>query len=138
MRAHGIPLRGLDGAVTRVLLIDSDYEPADMLRLTLERDFEYEIQVATGVFEAGLLARQFRPHVIFLNLVMPGLNPPAMLKALRSDPELVASRVIAVDSALTDERVKQHLQGGFDACLAKPYHLHTVVRVIEEATDIVS
>jgi hypothetical protein len=27
---------------------------------------------------------------------------------------------------------------GFDACLAKPYNLATTVRVIEEATNIIS
>ena len=138
MRAHGIPLQGLDGALTRVLFIDGEYQNADLMRLALERDFDYEVQIATGVFEAGLLARQFRPHVIFLSLSIPGLDPHVMLRAIRSDPELVASRVIALDPVLTNERAKQHLTAGFDACLAKPLNLRGVVQAVEQATDIVS
>ncbi len=138
MRAHGIPLRGLDGAVTRVLICDGDYDFADALRITLQKGFEYDVQVATGVFEAGLLARQSRPHVILLDVGMPGLAPADLRQALRADPELVATRVVAVDPELTDVRVRGWLHQGFDACLRKPYGVREAVRVVEEATDIVA
>ncbi len=138
MRAHGIPLRGLDGAVTRVLLVNRDYETADALRVALESGFDYEVQVATGVFEAGLLARQTRPHVLLLDISLPGLKPQEMRLALRSDPELVATRVVAVEEELNEGLVKQRMSEGFDSCLAKPYNLSGVVRTIEEATNIVA
>jgi len=138
MRAHGIPLRGLDGALTRVLFIDGEYQTADLMRVALEHDFDYEVQIAVSVFEAGLVARQFRPHVIFLSMAIPGLDPKAMLQALRADPELVATRVIALDPMLTNDRAGQHLSAGFDACLAKPYTIRSVVEAVERATDLVS
>jgi CheY-like chemotaxis protein len=138
MRAHGIPLRGLDGALMRVLIVSSEYEPADALRVALESGFDYEVRVTTGIFEAGLLARQTRPHVILLDCSLSGLDPKEMRLALRSDPELVATRVVAVEANPSQERVGQRLREGFDACLAKPFNLATTVRVIEEATNIVS
>ena len=138
MRAHGIPLRGLVGAVTRVLFVDGEYQTADLMRVALEHEFDYEVQIAVSVFEAGLVARQFRPHIIFLSLAIAGLDPQAMLRAVRSDPELVASRIVALDPTLTQERATQHLSAGFDACLAKPYTLRTIVEAVERATDIVS
>jgi len=138
MRAHGIPLRGLDGAVTRVLLVNRDYEAADALRVALESGFDYEVRVATGVFEAGLLARQTRPHVLLLDTSVPGVKARQMRLALRSDPELVATQVVAVEEELNEDLVKQRRSEGFDSCLAKPYHLASVVRVIEEATNIVA
>ena len=138
MRAYGIPLRGLDGAVTRVLIVDSEYDAVDALRAALESGFDYEVHVATGVFEAGLLARQNRPHVILLGTGLPGLAPKEMRQALRGDPELLATRVVAVEAHLTDEITRQRLLEGFDACLAKPYTLAAVVRIIEEATNLVA
>ena len=138
MKAHGIPLRGLDGAVTRVLLVDRDWESAEALRVALESRFDYQVQVATGVFEAGMLARQARPHVILLDTGLPGLKAKEMRTALRSDPELVATRVVAVEDRLDEERVRQRLAEGFDGCLARPYNLAQAVRVIQEATDLVS
>jgi excisionase family DNA binding protein len=138
MKTHGIPLRGLDGGSTRVLIVDGEYESADALRAALESSFDYEVQVASGVFEAGLLARQSRPHVVLLSTGLSGLNPKEMRMALRADPELVATRVIAVEPQLSDERMRLRMSEGFDACLGKPYNLATTVRVIEEATNIIS
>jgi len=138
MKAHGIPLRGLDGAITRVLVVDCEYESADLLRVALEKGFDYEVQVTTSVFEAGLLARQTRPHVIFLDTGIPGMDARQMRQALRADPELVATRVVAVERQMDADLVQQRMSEGFEACMAKPYHLGTVVRTIEEATDIVS
>jgi len=85
-----------------------------------------------------LPARQPRPHVILLDCTLPGLNPREMRLALRSDPELVATRVVAVEQQPSDGRIRQRLSEGFDACLAKPLNLAVTVRVIEEATDIVA
>jgi CheY-like chemotaxis protein len=138
MRVHGIPLRGLDGAVTRILVVDNDYESADALRVALESGFDYEVQVACGVFEAGLLARQTRPHVILLDMGLAGLNPRQMRQALRADPELVGTRVVAVEAMLTAEQAKLRLSDGFDACMSKPYNLGQTVRVVEEATNIIT
>jgi CheY-like chemotaxis protein len=138
MRAHGIPLRGLDGAVTRVLVVDADYESADALRVALESGFDYQVRVATGVFEAGLLARQTRPHVILLETSVLGLDPLQMRQALRADPDLVGTRVVAVEPRLSPEQMQLRMKQGFDGCLGKPYNLGAAVRIIEEATDIVS
>jgi excisionase family DNA binding protein len=137
MRAYGIPLRGLDGAMTRVLVVDPDYETADALRVALHRGFDYDVRVATGIFEAGLLARQFKPHVILLDTGLPGLDGEEARKALRSDEELVATRVVAVESNGDGLGRSARLAQGFDACLSKPYNLSATVRVIEEATDLV-
>jgi excisionase family DNA binding protein len=138
MRAHGIPLHWLDGTVTRVLIADAEYEFADALRTALEHGFDYEVRVATGVFEAGLAARQFRPHVILLDVDLPGLNLAAMHDALRADPDLVATQVVATASGPLNGAPQTHPPGMFCACLAKPYGLRDAVRAIEEATDLVS
>ena len=138
MKAHGIPLRGLEESCTRVLIVDAEYEAADALRAALESGFDYRVQVACGIFEAGLLARQNRPHVVLLNTCMSGLNAREMRMALRADPELVATRVIAVMPQLSQEQAKLRMDEGFDACLGKPYNLAATVRIIEEATNIIS
>jgi excisionase family DNA binding protein len=138
MRAYGIPLRGLDGATTRVLIVDHEYDAADALRAALESSFDYTVQVATSVFEAGLLARQGRPHVILLAMDLPGLDPVQVRQSLHADPDLVATRIVAVERDASETQVRRRVSEGFDACFAKPYHLNTAVRVIEAATNIVA
>ena len=62
MRAHGIPLNGLDGGRTRVLLIESDLDLANSLRDALS-DAGFEVVAASTGLEAGAAAATMRPHV---------------------------------------------------------------------------
>lgn len=136
MRTHGMPLQGLEVGVTRVLIVDGEYELADVLRSTLEREIGYSVQVATGAFEAGMLADSFRPHVILFDLGLADCDSQAVLKALRSNPDLSATKVIAIGA---NEQDGQKYTGfGFESYLPKPFDLRTVVREIENATNVLT
>ncbi len=136
MRTHGIPLKGLEVGVTRVLLVDDEYEMADLLRSSLEREIGYNVQVATNAFEAGMMADSFRPHVILFDLALADGNAAAVLKALKSNTELAATRVIAIGDGLQDGQ--QVVNCGYESYLNKPFDLRTIVREIELATNVVS
>jgi len=136
MRAHGIPIKGLEVGVTRVLVVDDEYEMADVLRTSLEREIGYAVKVATNAFEAGMLADEFRPHVILLDLDITDSDARVVLTALKSNPDLAATKVIAIGEAKDDgQKLIAH---GFESYLAKPFDLRSVVREIEMATNVVS
>ena len=136
MRTHGIPLKGLEVGVTRVLLVDDEYDMADLLRSSLERDIGYSVQVATNAFEAGMMADSFRPHVILFDLGLAEGNAASVLKALKSNTELAATRVIAIGDGKQDGQ--QMIGFGYESYLDKPFDLRTIVREIELATNVVS
>jgi CheY-like chemotaxis protein len=69
---------------------------------------------------------------------LPGLKAAQLRTALRADPELLATRVVAVDETTDEAQQQAWLQEGFDGCLPRPYNLAAAVRAIEEATDIVA
>ncbi|MCK5270374.1 MAG: helix-turn-helix domain-containing protein, partial [Sedimentisphaerales bacterium] len=46
MRAHGIPLNGLDGGTMRVLLVDNEEERNNLIKEALEKDGRYEVRTA--------------------------------------------------------------------------------------------
>ncbi len=136
MRAHGMPVKGLEVGTTRVLVVDDEYSMADILRTSLEREVGYEVKVATNAFEAGMLADDFRPHVILLDVEITDQNVRAILRALKSNPELAATKVVAIGEK--EEQRQRFLGCGFESYLKKPFDLRTVVREIEQATNVVS
>lgn len=136
MRAHGMPLKGMEAGVTRVLVVDDEYELANVLRTSLERELGYAVKVATNAFEAGMLADEFRPHVILLDLNIASADARAVLRALKSNPDLAATKVIAIGD--TDEDGQAYTRAGFESYLAKPFDLRSVVREIEMATNVIS
>ncbi|HEX6111770.1 MAG TPA: response regulator [Geminicoccaceae bacterium] len=88
------PARRAD-ALGTVLIID-DEKPAHEL---LERELAgagYDILHAAGGREGLKLAKQARPDVITLDIIMPDLDGWSVLKALKADPELCDIPVVLV------------------------------------------
>jgi signal transduction histidine kinase/DNA-binding response OmpR family regulator len=88
------PARRAD-ALGTVLIID-DEEPAHEL---LEREFAgagYHVLHAAGGREGLKVAKQARPDVITLDIIMPDLDGWSVLKALKADPELCDIPVVLV------------------------------------------
>ncbi|MBM3736580.1 MAG: response regulator [Acidobacteria bacterium] len=104
------------GAGGRVLVVDDDPAGADLVRRILNRHGLTVEWAATG--EEGLeMVRGFKPHVIALDVRMPGMDGWAVLAKLKEDPELAGIPVILHTAA--DERDMKFLRGAADY-LRKP------------------
>ena len=137
MRAHGIPLNGLDSETTRVLLVDKEQERSQTIEDALEKDGRYEVRTAECGFDAGLIAEQFRPHIIFLDIMLEDINPQRICQVIRENTELQASRIIAITSPLTEGEGQALLQQGFDCYMTKPFDIKQVIQCIDDMLSII-
>lgn len=136
MRAHGMPLNGLDSGTTRVLILDENAERSGAMGQTLEKDGRFEVRTAESGFDAGMIADQFRPHVILLDLMMD-INLKRICALVRENPELQGTRIIGITGSLTEGEGNALLQQGFDSYLCKPFDMRQLVQAIDEAASIV-
>jgi signal transduction histidine kinase/DNA-binding response OmpR family regulator len=88
------PAAAADGAGT-VLVIDDDGPSRELMARFLGREGFEVITAASG--EEGLrLARESRPRLITLDVLMPGMHGWSVLAELKADPELADIPVIVV------------------------------------------
>lgn len=137
MRAHGIPLDGLDTGVTRILIVEGDSDMAQLLSGVLAREAGYETRVASTAFEAGSLAESLRPHVVFMDVSVPGLSGREVLRTIRGLPDLAATKLVALTGLLREGEAEALRQEGFDAVLSKPFEVSEVVKTIEDVMAVV-
>jgi excisionase family DNA binding protein len=137
MRAHGMPLNGLDGGTTRVLLVDDKPDIINALAESLERDGRFEVRTAECGFDAGIIAEQFRPHIIFLDIMVEDINVKRICGLIRENAELQDTRIVAITSALTEGEGQALLQHGFDQYLCKPFDVKQIVQCIDDALSII-
>jgi CheY-like chemotaxis protein len=120
------------GAAGTVLVIDDDASARDLVTRFLEKQGLDVIGAADGA--AGLqAARARRPHVITLDVVMPGLDGWAVLTALKGDP--VTAEIPVVMLSVVDEKNLAFALGASDY-LTKPIdrdRLTMVLRKYERA-----
>ncbi|HWL93350.1 MAG TPA: response regulator [Phycisphaerae bacterium] len=135
MRAHGMPLHGVETGVTRVLIVEQMHEVARLLSEALTSGAGYEVRVVHSPFEAGAAAVADTPSVILVDTTMPGLQGKEGLRAMRNVGELSSCRVIALTGYLRDGEDYGLLQDGYDAVIARPFDVSQVVQAIEDALE---
>lgn len=137
MKQHGMPLNGLMTGQTRILIVDDEQDIVDVLEKILENEAKYEVEVAKGGFAAGVQAEKFRPHVILLDVHLRDVDAKEVCKAVKNNPDLQLTKVIAMSGKLSEEEAKVLLTQGFDGFIKKPFHVRQVIEAVEDATAVV-
>jgi excisionase family DNA binding protein len=137
MKAHGIPLDGLQSGKTRVLIVDGESEIVDVLQKVLSEQANYEVHTAHSGFSAGIECEKLRPHVMLVDMHLHDIKGEDVQKLIRSNNDLQMTKIIAMSGKLTDGQAQHLLQNGFDGYLKKPFHVRQVIEAIEDAVAIV-
>jgi len=136
MRAHGIPLEGLNSGRTRVLIVDGEKDVVDTLERILTDQTSYDVRVCTTAFAAGMECERFKPHVVLLDIHLGDADARAFAENVRKNEHLQFTKVVAMSGKLTDGQ-SQGLRGqGYDGFLKKPFQVRQVVEAIEHATNL--
>lgn len=115
------PAARVPGRPERVLIVDDDMHIGPYIaELIRTCDPLISIQIAHDGFEAGLKVESFRPHVLLLDLMMPGMDGFEVCRRLRERPTLNHLRIVAMTGFASAENVGRIMAAGADACLPKP------------------
>jgi signal transduction histidine kinase/ligand-binding sensor domain-containing protein/DNA-binding response OmpR family regulator len=104
---------------TTVLVVDDHPDVRAYIRRHLEPT--YRILEAADGAEGLKQARRFVPDLVISDLMMPGMDGSALLRALREDPELEFIPVILLTARASTESRMKGLREGVDDYLVKPF-----------------
>jgi len=120
-RERGISLQPPEGDTLRILIVDDDRQLAGYLvELLASQSTAISTEVAHNGFDAGIRVQTFKPHILLLDLMMPGLDGFEVCQRMQQDPSTQAVRIIAMTGYHTPENVQRILAAGAEVCLAKP------------------
>jgi NarL family two-component system response regulator LiaR len=121
-------------ATIRVLIADDHAVVRQGLRTFLELQEDIEVVADAGDGEEAVAAAlDVHPHVVLMDLVMPGLDGiEATRRILRERP---ATRVIALTSFLDDDKVLPAVRAGAAGYLLKDVEPGELVRAIHTVND---
>ncbi len=114
----------------RVMIVDDEKGVRDALRQLLEYE-ELEVQTATSGGELLRLYPEFRPHLVFLDVKMQGMDGLEALKKLRAhDP---AAQVVMISGHGTIQTAVEATQLGAYDFLEKPLDTDRVLLTLRNA-----
>lgn len=113
----------------RILVVDDEAVIRDLERHVLE-ELGHEVLEAASADEAMRLAREQKPDLILLDILMPGLDGIHLCKLLRADKATEDVRILIVSGLEPTRALEESIIAGADDFLSKPIDVtELVVRV---------
>jgi CheY-like chemotaxis protein len=112
----------LDPAVTvsaRVLVVDDNADAAGMLGMLLKSSGHIPRTASSGA-EAIAAFPEFRPHVVLLDLGMPGMDGFEVCRRLREFPDSESVLIVIVSGYVQDEQKVKAIDAGANYYFVKP------------------
>jgi len=106
--------------ILRLLIVDDDTSLSRHLKTFFERQ-KYQVETAQDGPSAVAKTTEFRPHLMFLDIGLPGMSGIEVLKEVKKrDPSV---RVIMITGQTEDELMRQAHVLGADDYVTKPFTL---------------
>jgi DNA-binding response OmpR family regulator len=103
-----------------VLVADDDPDILLLMTVTLERD-GYDVVGAKDGLSALDAALERVPHLVLLDLMMPGLDGYEVTRRLRGEPITKDVPIVIVTAAAEESQAAKALDAGADAYMKKPF-----------------
>jgi two-component system CheB/CheR fusion protein len=116
----------------RVLVIDDNDDGAQSLSAVLELE-GHTVEIAHDGPRGIERSRGFRPDVVLCDIGLPGMSGYAVAQALRSDPTLRGTFLIALTGYALPEDQRRARDAGFDLHLSKPPSIEQLRSAIARA-----
>ena len=116
----------------RILIVDNDPNTTHLVKVLLERTGRYLVLEENDATKAHQSARNFRPDLILLDVVMPETDGGEVAARVEADPELQNTPIVFLTALVTRAEAKSglHIQG--HQFLAKPVSIPELINTIEQ------
>lgn len=106
----------------RVLYVDDDRDIRTIVRISLEGLDDILLDTAASGYEALDKVLEFQPHLILLDVMMPGMDGPTTFAHLRQIPCCASVPVAFVTAKVQPAEIQQLLDDGAAAVISKPFN----------------
>jgi DNA-binding response OmpR family regulator len=116
----------------RILVVDDEPAITRMVKLNLERTGDYEVRTENQGSMTVSAAKEFKPDLIFLDIMMPDMDGDEVSALLKEDEELSNIPFIFMTAIVTkDETEAMGTNIGGNEFLAKPVKTDELIATIE-------
>ena len=121
----------LNPAPPTVLVVDDEPTVTRWLTKVLTKTFsECRILAANDGFAVGKIVTADRPDVVILDLFMPGMDGFEVCRRIKSDPQTLAAKVVAITAHPSAESEKAIRSAGAEMLLPNPLDAKEIAALV--------
>jgi CheY-like chemotaxis protein len=117
----------------RILIVDDDPDSTHLVKILLEKTGNYIVLEENDAAKAHGSARNFKPDVILLDIMMPETDGVEVAAQIEADLELQRTPIIFLTALVTEPEIKAGLWIEGHQSLAKPINIPELIDRIEES-----
>jgi len=112
--------------LSRIFLVDDDVDLAELIETKLKGEGHevFTINTGEGAFE---FAKQVKPEICILDIMLPGVTGYQICRRLRKDPELYHAAVLILTALGEEPEILHGLEQGANDYLVKPFRLEKLM-----------
>ena len=116
----------------RILVIDDEPEITDIIETYFE-NIGYKVETANGGQEGLKIARDFKPNLVLLDIMMPNTTGYDVCNEIKHMPELSGVPVMFLTGRDTREDSGRSFQAGGDMFVKKPFSCERLAELVKIA-----
>lgn len=121
----------------RILVIDDEEGFTKLIKLNLERTGKYEVRTENKGLLGLAAAREFKPDLIFLDIIMPDIDGGDVCYQLENDWETKGIPIVFLTAVAKKEEVRDGRGTiGGHSFIAKPVSARELIDCIEKLSKI--
>lgn len=124
-------LDSIDQSGWRILIVDNDKDTTHLVKVLLEKTGRYLVFEENDSTRAYQTARNCRPDLIFIDIVMPDRDGGEIATQIKADPGLKNTPIIFLTALVTRAEASSGLHVDGHPVLAKPIDISELINTIE-------
>lgn len=113
----------------RVLIVDDNIDAVRTLSVVV-RSMGHAVEYATNGYAALTIAKRFVPHVVLLDLGLPGVDGFEVCSQIKNDPQTKEAKVIVITGYSQDHYRIRSQASGCEAHLIKPVPIAVIEKLL--------
>ena len=116
----------------KVMLVEDEHDIQMITSMALESIGGLTVGVCSSGREAIEKVVQFRPDLILLDVMMPGMDGPTTLRELRCLPEVQETPVVFLTAKVQTQEIEEYKQLGAIDVISKPFDPMTLPQILKD------
>ena len=112
-----------------VLVVDDTPANQKLLKILLAGE-QYDVRVAGNAEEALTVLETFRPQMILMDILLPGVDGLELTRQLRADPRTRDIHILGLTACAMPGDAERVLAAGCDGYLTKPIDVHSFLATV--------
>lgn len=116
----------------RVLIVEDDEDLLEIVTDLLHDEIQLSIRAESNAFNAGLQIGGWKPDLVLLDFLMPGITGFELCRQLRSNEKTTDLPVLAMTSLTDDKNRADIMASGVTDFIGKPFHSEALLAKVRE------